>query len=245
MICLFCILTTLAFVAEPARAPTTLAEALAAVESPEPADREAGRRVLLERSVGRVDRLAAAARAAAPLSPGQRSAVRLAARQAFARQALLEVLRQVGEAGPPLPGLDDGFPGVGGFLGITLMRLGQDDEAGALIVSTVPGNVAATFLRPGDRVVALEGDVRLPVRRQQDLSGLIASTPPGTTLRFEIVRGGVTLSERVALDRRVPNFGNVVGNADMMIRGEAVEEADAWYGRTIRPLEREPQVIRL
>jgi S1-C subfamily serine protease len=83
-----------------------------------------------------------------------------------------------------------------GQLGIGIQPLTPDQaaslrrkDAGGVGVATVaPQSPAARAgLRPGDAIVALEGE---PVRDGNTLRNRIASTPPGTKVTLTIIRQG-------------------------------------------------------
>jgi PDZ domain-containing secreted protein/Zn-dependent protease/CBS domain-containing protein len=65
---------------------------------------------------------------------------------------------------------------------------------GARVVEVVPSSPAATVLRPGDIITAIDGR---PVHIAADLQDAIASKPAGTTFRLTVRRGGEELTEDV------------------------------------------------
>lgn len=92
-----------------------------------------------------------------------------------------------------------------GMLGIALaiesVRLpGHADYSGAVAVTEVqPGFPAEEYLRPGDRLVALNGEAFPEDLEVGAFRDRVNTTPPGSLLRFSVVRNGRMLNISVPL----------------------------------------------
>jgi hypothetical protein len=61
----------------------------------------------------------------------------------------------------------------------------NDADGGVLITNCIPGMPAEAHLKPGDRVVAIDGRA---VRQSSDLTDIVQSMTPGTPVRVEAIR---------------------------------------------------------
>lgn len=92
-----------------------------------------------------------------------------------------------------------------GIAGTTLLpsrarSMGIRAEAGALVLQVLPGTpAAASGLRAGDVIVALEGE---PIRTWEDLLIAVSTRSPGQPVRLRVVRQDRTLEIRVTLGVR-------------------------------------------
>lgn len=87
-------------------------------------------------------------------------------------------------------------PGPAGWAGYIGAAIGRDD-AGIVVARVARGGPAdRAGLRPGDRVLAVDGD---EVRDLADFSRRLKGHPPGEVVRLRVGRGGATL----AIDLRI------------------------------------------
>jgi serine protease Do len=94
-----------------------------------------------------------------------------------------------------------------GYLGLGIQdltpamaaRLNLRGQRGALITTVSPTGPAAKALRPGDVVVAVDGET---VESAGTLTRTIAAATPGTPLRLRVVRGGEVSELTIVADRR-------------------------------------------
>ncbi|MBI5179542.1 MAG: trypsin-like peptidase domain-containing protein [Nitrospinae bacterium] len=104
-----------------------------------------------------------------------------------------------------LPKLVNGERIERGMLGVlledltpeTARRLGVTEDTGVLVISVRDGSPAAkSGIRPGDVITAFNG---LSVRHYSELKKQIVSSPAGTRVRIDIIRGGKPLSVETKL----------------------------------------------
>ena len=107
-----------------------------------------------------------------------------------------DVLRQLRDTGKV----------VRGYLGVAVAPVTPEvrrtanlpGPKGALVAEVVPGSpAAATGLKPGDVIVRFQGE---ELQDPRDLTRRVAATPPGTSVKLEVVRRGgehATLTARV------------------------------------------------
>ncbi|HEY7519788.1 MAG TPA: Do family serine endopeptidase [Methylomirabilota bacterium] len=107
-----------------------------------------------------------------------------------------DVLRQLRETGKV----------VRGYLGVAVAPVTPEarraanlaSSKGALVAEVVSGSpAAAAGVRPGDVIVRFQGE---ELQDPRDLTRRVAATPPGTSVRLQVVRRA---GERAALDARV------------------------------------------
>ncbi|HET8997721.1 MAG TPA: PDZ domain-containing protein, partial [Acetobacteraceae bacterium] len=85
-----------------------------------------------------------------------------------------------------------------GWLGVAI----EDSTAGVRIASIEPGGPAAhSGLRPGDVVVAIDGE---RINSSRGLIRAVAATPPGGTARLTVHRDGHVVDLPVTVGRRPP-----------------------------------------
>ena len=96
--------------------------------------------------------------------------------------------------------------GQAALLGIALnmepVRLGKDNSELSMSVAvteTQPGFPAAEMLRPGDRLVAVEGRPFAPDTTLESFRQMINSQKPGTALTFTVFRSGRKIEASVRL----------------------------------------------
>ena len=106
--------------------------------------------------------------------------------------------------------------------------LGLTSESGAVVSAVAEdGPAAAAGMRPGDVIVAYDGE---PIDNTRDLQNRVVATRPGTTVPVDVVRNG----EPVTLDVTVEQL-----NLDVEARGpeaESPEELSEGFGMTLRDL---------
>ena len=107
-----------------------------------------------------------------------------------------------------LPQLEKQGRVVRGYLGVGIQEitpelqtaLGLTAEQGALVASVDPeGPAAGADLRPGDVIVALDGQ---PVKKPSELSRDVALLPPGRQVTLRVLRDGKTRDVQVKLGER-------------------------------------------
>jgi len=96
-----------------------------------------------------------------------------------------------------------------GYIGVTIGGAVDDDAAaalgipknsGELIARVEPGGPSARAgLRPGDVVTRIDGQ---PVSKDQTLTYLVSNLKPGTTARFDVLRGGQPTTVNIAVATR-------------------------------------------
>ncbi|MFH5824035.1 PDZ domain-containing protein [Georgenia sp. AZ-5] len=104
-----------------------------------------------------------------------------------------------------------------------LEELGYEVPMVLTVGGTAPGSGAEGLLLPGDVVRSIhpEGGSRTEVQSFSDLSGVLATTPPGTTVGIGVLRGGEDVTVDVAtmappvpepaLEGQEPPEGSVLG----------------------------------
>ncbi len=76
--------------------------------------------------------------------------------------------------------------GIGGVPADAVDEFGLKDRNGAVVLNVVPGGAAARAgIEPGDVIVAYNGT---PIRRRDELVGMVTATRPGTTVPLLVVR---------------------------------------------------------
>ena len=76
--------------------------------------------------------------------------------------------------------------GIGGVPADAVDEFGLKDRNGAVVLNVVPDGAAARAgIEPGDVIVAYNG---MPIRRRDELVGMVTATKPGTTVPLRIVR---------------------------------------------------------
>jgi len=126
-----------------------------------------------------------------------------------------------------------------GWLGITVQELTpplaryfqlSEEEKGVLVAGVEPGSPAEQAgLKSGDLVVTFDGE---EVVEPEDLSGLVAGTPPGKQAAVEVIREGKPLSLTVTVGgaaRKVPSpapAAETIGLAVRDVSGEMARRLD-------------------
>ncbi|HSJ50087.1 MAG TPA: site-2 protease family protein [Actinomycetota bacterium] len=82
------------------------------------------------------------------------------------------------------------------------------DGSGAVVVDVVDGSPAARLLQAEDVVISIDGR---PVEVASDLRAVLTSSPPGTTFRLEIERGGSRTAVDVSTERIATSDGSIIG----------------------------------
>ena len=104
--------------------------------------------------------------------------------------------------------------------------LGLTSESGAVVSAVAEdGPAAAAGMRPGDVIVAYDGE---PINDTRDLQNRVVATRPGTTVPVDVVRNG----EPLTLDVTVEQL-----DLDVEARGpeaESPEELSEGFGMTLR-----------
>lgn len=79
-------------------------------------------------------------------------------------------------------------------------RLGTKEDAGVVVANVLPGSPAdKAGIEAADVILAVDGT---PVRTSSEVMDIVASKNPGETLSIELLRDGLTMTEKVPVEAR-------------------------------------------
>jgi hypothetical protein len=151
--------------------------------------------------------------------------------QASQAAVLYDIVTHVHMAGEPYQTIET----MGGFLGLREMR-DWESPPGVMITTRIPGFPAYRMLREGDVIVGIEEFPEHEIAGFTQFINVMRQMPAGTTLTFNVLRGGNVQKVPITLGHRPLAAAGNDAAAMALLESTRQSKADEYWASAFAPL---------